>query len=292
MHATTRTTYGIIFACLATLLFAFQDATTKQLLTNHSVWFILMVRYWTHFIVACCWSQIATGTISTALKSKSIPLQLLRGLFLLSEIALITMAFSMLGLADVTSILMAYPLLVTALAVVLLKESIGWRRILALLMGMLGLLVILQPTGNVWGLGGLLALGASLSFATYQILTRMVSRHDSPLTSYFYVGAFGLIVTTIVGLQHLPNWGDVDILLLAAVCLLSAAAHYSIVKALSLAEAIVIQPFNYLQLVWSIPIGLIVFGDIPLWTTLVGALMVVSAGLFSLSRAKSKAIKD
>ncbi|MTI16227.1 DMT family transporter [Rhodobacteraceae bacterium RKSG542] len=284
---------GIAFAILATLVFAVQDAVTKTLVINHSVWFILMARYWVHLIIAVCWACASDAGLKATIKTKNLPLQLLRGFFLFAEIALIAMAFRYLGLADVTTIFMANPLIVTALAVPVLGEVVGWRRIAAMLAGLIGLVIILQPSGDIWGPGAILAVGTALSYAIYQLITRMVaSRNDSALTSFFYVGAFGAVVSTILGIQNIPPVDEIQWGLLAMVCGCSALAHFSIVKALSLTQANEIQPFMYLQLVWAVPIGFLVFADIPTWSTILGAVIIIGAGLFSLRRQKVQLVDN
>ncbi len=277
---------GIALAILATLIFAVQDAMTKMIIEDHPVWFILMFRFWFMLAVAVAWASFSAQGLVCVVRTKRPVLQLVRGLTLFLEIALITIAFSKLGLAEVTAIFQIHPLLVTGLAVVFLGEKVGWRRVLAMLSGLAGLLIMLQPDGNIGGWGAVVALAGAACFALYQLLTRVASQDDSALTSFFYVALFGAVLTTIFGLQNLMAFEKVEWVILAGICLVSTCAHFLLVKALSLAQASDIQPFNYLQLVWSIPIGFIVFADLPVWSTLLGAFIVVGAGLFSLARQR------
>nr|WP_319389872.1 DMT family transporter [uncultured Cohaesibacter sp.] len=275
---------GIFFAIMASIIFSMHDAVSKLLVVNHSVWFIMMVRYWFHLTVAIIWALMSKEGFRAAITTPRPFLQIIRGVLLVTEIALIIYAYSMLGLAEVTTIIMVHPLIVTGLAAVFLGEVVGWHRVGALLVGLLGLGVIMQPTGNIWGYGGFVALAATTAFALYQLFTRLASRHDSTLTSFFYAGLIGVILTTVPGLKMAPALADMNWLLLAGACVFSTAAHFSVMKALSLTEASAIQPFTYMQLVWSIPIGFLVFGDLPIWSTILGATMIVGAGLYTIRR--------
>ncbi|GHB43310.1 hypothetical protein GCM10007094_35920 [Pseudovibrio japonicus] len=277
---------GIALTILSTLIFAMQDAITKQLVTDHPVWFILMVRFWVLLAIAIGWAMLSKQGFYNVVRTKRPSLQIIRGLLLFGEICLMTFALSMLGLAEVTAIFQAHPLIVTGLAALFLGETVGWRRVLAMFCGMAGLLIMLQPEGDIAGWGGVVALAASVTFALYQLFTRVASRDDSALTSFFYVGVVGAVLSTFLGSQHMMALSDVDWVLLLAICMTGTAAHFLLMKALSLAQASDIQPFNYLQLVWSIPIGFIVFSDLPVWSTILGAIVVVGAGLFSLSRQR------
>ncbi|KZK76075.1 EamA-like transporter family protein [Pseudovibrio sp. Ad13] len=280
---------GIALTILSTLIFAMQDAITKQLVSDHPVWFIMMVRFWVLLVIAVGWAMISEQGLYNVVRTKRPVLQIIRGLLLFAEICLITFAFSMLGLADVTAIFQAHPLIVTGLAALFLGETVGWRRILAMFCGMAGLLVMLQPDGNIGGWGAVVALAASVSFALYQLFTRVASQDDSALTSFLYVGIVGTVLSTIIGSQHMMAFDEVEWALLLGICATGTSAHFLLMKALSLAQASDIQPFNYLQLVWSIPIGFLVFSDLPIWSTILGAIIVVGAGLFSLSRQRIRA---
>ncbi|WP_316862101.1 DMT family transporter [uncultured Cohaesibacter sp.] len=276
---------GIFLAIAATLFFACMDAMSKMLVTSHSVWFIMMVRYWFHLGVAVIWALLSKEGFRAAVSTPKPWLQIMRGFLLVAEIALIIYAYSMLGLAEVTTIIMFHPLVVTALAAVFLGEHVGWHRIGASLVGLVGLAIIMQPSGNIWGYGGFVALVATSTFAVYQLFTRLASRYDTTLTSFFYAGLIGVILTTYPGIMKMPAISEINWLLLAGICVFSTAAHFSVMKALSLTEASAIQPYTYMQIVWSIPIGFLVFGALPIWSTILGATLIVGAGLYSIHRA-------
>ena len=280
---------GIFFAILATIIFASGDAVSKILVIDHSVWFIMMIRYWFHLCVATIWALRSEQGLFGALRSPRPGLQLIRGILLFTEIALIIITYSKLGLAETTTIIMVHPLIVTALAALFLGEYVGWRRTAALLVGMIGLLIIMQPSGNIWGVGGLIGLVATSSFAVYQLFTRLASRHDNALTSFLYAGVIGVVMSTVVGIPNIPPLPEINWLLLLVVSMSTTAAHFCVIKALTLTEASAIQPYTYFQIVWSIPIGYLVFGTLPIWSTLLGAALIVGAGIYAMQRGKEKA---
>lgn len=282
---------GISLALAATVIFACQDAMTKTLVHNYPATFIVMVRYWVFFLAGVYMAKTASGGLIANIKSKRPIVQCLRGLLLLLELIAIALAFRVMGLAEATSIFQSYPLFGTVIAVFLLKEKVGWRRVSALVIGFVGILIMLRPGSGVLSMGAIWALVAALFFALYMALTRLVGGIDKPQTSFFYVGLVGLVVMNL-GLPFF--WVHMDshyVWILVALCFTSVVGHFLMIKALSLVPLTVVQPFNYLQLVWSVIIGYIVFGDMPDILTLVGAALVVGSGLFVFFREQVKTAK-
>ena len=178
------------------------------------------------------------------------------------------------------------PLIVLALAVPILKERVGHRRWFAVVLGFLGVLIILRPGfGNSQPILFLPLLGA-FGFAVYLVLTRMAAKFDTIGTSAFYTGLVGLSVLTIFlplewKTPTIEEWGW---LLLASV--LGLCGHISVIKALSMAEASVLQPFFYVVLVWATFLGFIIFDDIPDFITIIGACIIVGSGLYAWYRER------
>lgn len=286
-----RYAVGIIIAVIATIIFAGQDAITKTLVANYPATFIVMVRYWVFFLAGVYMVRSADGGIRQNIQSKRPIIQCLRGVLLLSELIVVAMAFRTLGLAEVTSIFQSYPLFGTIFAVILLNEQVGWRRVSALVVGFLGILIMLRPGAGVLSMGAVWSILAAVLFALYMALTRLVGSVDKPQTSFFYVGLVGIVIMT-AGLPFF--WVTMDshhIVLLALLCATSVAGHFLMIKALSIAPLTIIQPFNYLQLVWSVCIGYVVFSDIPDILTLVGATLVVGSGLFVFYREQIRSAR-
>ena len=129
---------------------------------------------------------------------------------------------------------------------------------------------------------------AAPMFAIYGLLTRYVSRDDPAMVSFFWTGIWGAVAITAVGIWHWEWLAPINLLWMAALCLLAAAGHYLLIRSYELAEASALQPFAYTQLVWVSVIGVLVFGDLLKLNVAIGATVVVCAGLFTLWRERQK----
>ena len=275
---------GIACALAAWLLFACMDAGSKLLAEQYSIIQILWVRFMSLVVIAAWLARRQGGR--DALRTRHFWLQSLRSVLLVIEIGLFILTITVLPLANAHAILAVTPLIVTALSVPLLGEHVGIRRWSAIGVAFAGVLIILRP-----GLGmvrpiALLALLCSLMFALYQILTRIVSRVDPPLTTLFYtalvgVGGLTVIVPFYWATPDLAGWA-----LFGLVAALGAGGHFLLIKALQLAPASTLQPFSYTILIWATLVGFLVFGNLPDLLTVIGALVVTSSGIYSFARER------
>lgn len=282
--ATGKSGLGIAFLVTGTFMFALQDAATKVLVSHYPISFIIVFRCWALLIAGLLLLSAARGGIKAHIKSKKPILQFLRGLFVMSQWLLAAYSMRELGLGETTALYEAYPLFCTILAVFILKEHVGWRRIVGLLIGFCGILIMVRPGFGSVSLGTLCALSGAFLFACYVVLTRLAAHYDKPETSFFYMGA----VSTLLMLPALPFiWTHIaaaDIWLFLVLALCCVSAHFFMIKALSLASVAVLQPFNYSQLLWSVLAGFIIFGDIPDKYVFIGAGLIVLSGLFVIFR--------
>jgi len=193
-----------------------------------------------------------------------------------------------LGLVESHAVFACYPLLVAALSGPVLGERVGWRRWTAIAVGFIGVLVILEPGVNVFAPAAIIPLVSAFMFALYGLLTRYVARQDSAATSFFWTGVTGAIIMTAIGI---PNWQPMtqsDSLWMAILCVTGAMGHFTLIKCYEVAEASAVQPFAYLQLVFASAIGLTIFGEVMELNVMIGAAIVVMAGLFTLWRERQK----
>ena len=275
---------GILWQIIGMLFFGSMDAVSKHLTSSLPVIEILWVRY---LFFALFGFLLAVHYSGLRGLRTSIPfLQIARGLALVFEIVLFTYAFRYLPLADAHVMAASVPLIVLALAVPILKERVGHRRWFAVVLGFLGVLIILRPGFGNWQPILFLPLLGAFGFAVYLVLTRMAAKFDTIGTSAFYTGAVGLSVLTIFlplewKTPTIEEWGW---LLLASV--LGLCGHISVIKALSIAEASVLQPFFYVVLVWATFLGFIIFDDIPDFITIIGACIIVGSGLYAWYRER------
>jgi len=280
---------GILFALVATVIFSTQDATSKLLVQSISPFQMTMMRFWA-FGGFSILLALRKGPISASLKTSYPVLQILRGVLLVVDIWMFVLALRTVQLPEVQSITLVYPLLVTLAAIPLLGEKVGIFRLSAVVVGFLGALVIVRPGGVPldWGVG--FAIGSGACYALYIVLTRKVSATDSATTSMLYVGLVGLVVTSAVGVFF---WQPLDlrtILLVGYIMVTGVVAHGLMILALSQAPASVLQPFNYTSLPWSIILSLIVFQHMIDPISLVGALVIVAAGLVVMARERIRKI--
>ena len=272
---------GIGIAIVGWLTLACMNAGSKILVTEYPVVQILWFRYLLLVIVACWLIKRMNRSLDLRLSW----LQISRGLLLVAEMGLVVYAFGQMSLANVQAILAISPILVTALSVPLLGERVGLRRWTAVSVAFIGMLVIVRPGMGVLDPIMLLVLPAALMWALYLILTRLAGRSDSSEVSLFWLAVTGFAVLSAIVpfFWHLPT-NTSDWLLLFLVAVLGIIGHFCLIKAFQMAEASVLQPFIYTELIGAIVVGYIVFTDLPDLPTIIGALIIVGSGLYVFAR--------
>jgi len=193
-------------------------------------------------------------------------------------------AFTLLPMAEVFSMIFLMPIFVTLLSVVFLKEHVGWRRWTAVFVGFAGVLVVLRPGFRALGVGHLAATLCGLTAAVSIIALRMAGAEEKRISLYG-AGTVGPIV--IGGLAMLPHfvWPDLhQVVLLAGYGLLAALAGVLLMYATLLAPANRVAPTQYSQMLWAIAFGYFLFGNTLDWPMLIGIVMILGAGLFTLVR--------
>ena len=277
---------GILLMIITTIVFASQDGLSKYLATEYNVYMVVMIRYWFFAAFVISMSSRRTGGIKRVAKTKSPILQIFRSLILVAEMCITILAFTLLGLAETHAIFASYPLIIAMLSGPILGEYVGWRRWLAISVGFIGILIILNPGNGIFSPYALVPLAGAILFALYGLLTRYVGQYDNSSTSFFWTGVVGSIAMTVVGLNF---WDPVSKSDWSIMLLLSASGvvgHYLLIKCYEVAEASAVQPFAYLQLIWASMIGIIIFEEQITTNVLIGACIIVGAGLFTLWRER------
>ncbi len=270
---------GIALLLIATVFFALQDVITKQLTAHISVTQIMVVRFAAFALFALIYAGRRVG-VSLAFKSATPKMQIVRCLIMCTEIGIFAYSIQFLGIAEIHAIFSCFPLVITALSVPMLGEQVGWRRWLAVSIGFVGTLIIVQPGSGVFNPAALLALLCVLMYSLYNIFTRQVSRHDSFETSLVYFGVVGFVASLIAVIGRWQTPDSTTWLLLAGICFTSVTAHMMLIKALEVTSAVVLQPFNYFILVWAIVFGYLIFGEVLSMHEVIGAFIVVASGLY------------
>jgi drug/metabolite transporter (DMT)-like permease len=278
---------GVAFMLATTVIFALQDGLSKALAENHSPIFVTMWRYWA-FGAVCLFLLWRTG-FGKGLKSGQPVLQITRGVTLALEICVAILAFRLIGLASTHAIFAFGPLLVVALSGPLLGEHVGWRRWTAIGVGFLGMMMIIRPGSEPLTPGMLVAILGMVMFAAYGIATRRVARTDDAMTSFYYTGVFGAVVMTLIGPWFWSAMTPVEMLMMAILCTTGMTGHFLLIKAFEAAEASAIQPFAYLQHVFSSMVGVIIFSEFISPWTIAGGAIVIGAGVFAFWRERVRA---
>ncbi|SIQ48701.1 Uncharacterized membrane protein [Paracoccus thiocyanatus] len=267
---------GIVLLLLAIFLFTLMDATGKHLSTLYHPVQVVWIRFLTNLaIVAAIFAPRLRATLAT----RRPVVQAFRGLTQLCSILLFFSALQFVGLAEATAIMDINPVLITLGAALFLGESIGIRRILGILAALCGALLIIRPGAGVFHPAALLALAAAFTYAAGAILTR-VARSDSTATSILWSALVGTALSSLaVPLVWQPiAIGDIWAFLLLGG--FGTAAQALLIRAFSLAEAAAIAPFGYTGLIWAGLWGWLFWGTLPDRWTVIGALIIVAAGLY------------
>ncbi len=275
--------------CAALFCFSGLDACAKWLGRTMDPLQVTWIRYTVSVILVSAvlnpWSR--PGILVT----RKPWLQAARSLLLVGSTALNFIALQYLQLAETISIIFATPMLVALLAGPVLGEWVGPRRLIAIAVGFVGVLIITRP-----GVGGmhpaaLLSVVGCFCYAAYSLMTRMLAAHDSSDTTMFYSGIAGVIVMSPV----LPSvWSMPQGLLEWAVMLLigalAAIGHWFIIEAHRRAPAGILAPFIYSQIIWMLALGWLIFDQLPDRWTFVGAAIVIASGLYLIYRERVRAV--
>jgi drug/metabolite transporter (DMT)-like permease len=283
-----NTRLGIWLMVITTFVFAMQDGISRHLASEYNVIMVVMVRYWFFAVFVVAMAARKAGGLARAATTHHPWLQIFRGVLLAVEVCVMVLAFTLLGLVESHAVFTAYPLLVAALSGPILGERVGWRRWAAIGIGFLGVLIILRPGYAVFSPLALVPLLAAFMFALYGLLTRYVSRKDSSTVSFFWMGIAGAVTMTLGGVWFLEPMSPADWVWMAVLCCTAALGHWLLIRSLEVAEASAVQPFAYLQLVFASTLGIVVFGESLALNVVIGAGLVVAAGLFTLWRARVK----
>lgn len=289
MKTTQNTRLGIWLMIATTAVFALQDGISRHLGGAYSVYMVVMIRFWFFAAFVVFMAARAPGGLKAAVHTRYPAIQIFRGVLLVVEVCVMVVAFVKLGLIASHAVFTCYPLLVAALSGPVLGEKVGWRRWSAIGVGFIGVLIILQPGVAVFSPWALVPLLSSFLFALYGLLTRYVARQDAASVSFFWTGIAGAVAITPLGLWNwqamsTPDWGW-----MAALCCTAAVAHWLLIRAYEVAEASAVQPFAYLQLVFVSVLAIALFGESLRTNVIIGAGIVVAAGLFTLWRQRLKA---
>jgi drug/metabolite transporter (DMT)-like permease len=193
-------------------------------------------------------------------------------------------AFSTLPLSQVYAILFAAPLLITILAIPLLGERVGIRRALAVLVGLGGVIVVLQPATATITLGHIAALVAAVGGAFASVIVRKIGREERSVVLILYpMMANFVLMGAAMPFLYEPMPGQ-DLALLAVIAALALIATNCLIFAYRAAPAATVAPMQYSQIIWASAYGVLFFGEALEWATLLGTVIIVASGLYIVFR--------
>ena len=221
-------------------------------------------------------------------------MNILRGMIMGVAAMLFFTAIKYMPLADAIAVFFVEPLIVMLMSSIFLKESVGWRRITAAIIGFCGAIIVIRPSYELFGLVSLLPLCTAFLFSVYLILTRVAGGSDEPLVMQFYAGIGGVLICglilvagTMLGSEDF-GWSvptnNRGWALLLGIGLFAVASHLLIVISFTMAPASILAPFQYVEIVSATILGFLVFGDFPATTQWVGIFIIIGSGIYIFVR--------
>ena len=255
------------------------DGLAKLLALELPIIVVLWARYFFHTVITFSAYSIKTQSLDF-LRARRPGLQLIRALALFGATSFMYLAITRMPLGDAAAIQFLAPVLVTALSGLLLGEQVGPRRWMGVGFGFIGVLLVARPGSGVLGWNALLPLATAALLAVYMMMTRIIRNKDDPAATTFYSTALGALVLSVLVFF---NWQTPTVIqwsLMVAMGSAGAAGHFMLVKAFHSAEASVLAPFTYAQVVAAIAWGYLLFADVPSIWTVAGASVVIGSGLY------------
>ncbi len=283
---------GIWLMIATVFTFAVQDGFSRLLAGDLNTYMVVMIRYWVFAVFVLTMALRRPEGMRRATATHRLPAHVLRAVLLVAEICCMVLAYTLIGLINAHAVFAVCPLLVVAMSGPLLGERITWQRWGAVALGCAGVLIILNPSAGVFTWAALLPLASAFMFALYSVLTRLVTRDEPGFAAFFWPPIIGTVLMTPVGLWHWQMAGPRDWLFLLVYGLLSVLSNWLMQKTYEAAEASSVQPFAYLQIVFVAGIGLAFFGESLAMQVVIGAGVVIAAGLYTLTLGRGRVLTD
>lgn len=284
--APVRNLAGIGFAMLGLFLFAANNVAMKALVGRYPPGEMVMIR--SVVSLAYLLPLMRVRDIVAIWRTSRPALHVLRVAISAVEVTCYFTALTVLPLADITVFYLATPIYVTALSTVLLGERVGWRRWAAVIVGFGGVLIALNPSADALSRPALIGFAGGVLFALVVVTTRGLRGTPNRMLVTLQLGAILIASLAMAdGRWRLPEWRD--LLLLMGVGTISVLGYISFNHSLRIAPASVVSPFQYTSILWAGLFGYAVFGDLPKPSVVLGAAVIVAAGLFILLRERARA---
>ncbi|WP_293854419.1 DMT family transporter [uncultured Alsobacter sp.] len=280
---------GVLLVASALFFLATMDAATKFLSQSMAVPLLLGIRYG---VTALLVVGVFLPRVGLAgFRTRRTGLVVLRSLCLVTSSLVFATGLKSIGLAEATSIVFTGPILLMFAGRAFLKETIGILGWIAAVLGFAGVLLVVRPGGGVDLTGAMLVAVSSALSAVYHLMSRTLARTETTVAMMVYANVIGAVVfgSTVPGLWPAEGLTGAQIGLLAVSGVLAAVGHFMITAAYRYAPASLLAPANYVQLLWTVLLGLVVFGTVPDALAALGMLAIAAAGLLTAFRARLQA---
>ena len=278
---------GITLMIGAMLVVPFMDALAKLLSSHYPVLQLVWARFFFHFLLVL---PIALWRYRGAVLAAPAPMmQVGRGLFLMGATICFFAAIRTIPLADAIALIFFDAVIIVILSGVLLNEKVPPGRLVASVAGLGGVLLIVQPGFGNFQWASLLALAAAFFFALYFLSTRHLSGNTPPLVMLAWQGVGGFVVMSAVVPLVWVTPSPADFAMMVALCLIGASGHLLLIRAFQYAEASLLAPFLYTEIIMQVLLGYWLFGDLPNRWAIAGIVLIIGVGVYlSLSPGKKK----
>ncbi len=273
---------GIGLLAFSTFVFGFSNVLAKFLTHAYPIGEALLIRSAAGLLLILPFIRVRDIAVEAR---TSLWLHLLRMALSAIEIVCFYWAVATLQLADVTAFYLSTPILLTAIAAMVLREKVDGPRWAATLVGFLGVLIALRPSGGALSAHALVALLGAMLYAVFLTVTRRLRGTPNAMLVMLQLAALvlcGAVTTPFAWVTPSPGGFG----LMAVVGVIGIVGYVCVNRALQLAPASVVAPFQYLSIIWSVVLGYLAFGDVPEVTTLAGSALIIVAGGFILFRER------
>lgn len=302
--ALSRSLIGVLSLCAGVFVFSMQDAILKGLSGTHAVTLAIVLRSIVGLPILLIMVHYESGL--KALRTRNWRLLIARGLILLTSYTTYYMAFPALPLAEAVALFFTSPIFVTILAAIFLREKVTLKAWAAVILGFIGVIIILRPGTGLFEPAALLSLLSAAAYALSMVMARRYSADESTTVMAFYVNAVYMFAAAgialvfhllgVTGFGHpsldflVRPWAMPDLrdLALMGVCGVIAALGMTLLThAYRLARANLVTVFEYTGMLWVPLWGFLFFQEIPRWTTVLGTIIIIAAGIFAVRSAKA-----
>lgn len=286
---------GMLLAISGMFLLPGMDAIAKHIgqAGHMSPGSLTLARFGVQLIICFAWLLVFRGGFKSMIPNH-LWINVVRGMLIALASLVFFVSVKYMPLADAIAVFFVEPLILTLLSMLVLREQVGWRRIAAVIAGFIGAIIVVQPSYAVFGPVSLLPLGTALLFAIYLLLNRVAGQNDEAWVMQFISGIGGLIVLgAAIWIGELTDTGDLQFTLphdmtmtalLILMGVIGVTGHFMVVRAFQMAPASLLAPFQYVEIVSAVLLGVVLFSDFPTPSKWLGIFIIVGSGLYVFRR--------